>query len=446
MKYKSSIYNVVISELEEGRKLFYNTYSGIFSIMDKETFNICENIKHYCPTSVSDEKITRNIDLMLRTGYIVDADKDELSTLKLERVRNRHRNQVLLLTIALTMDCNMNCPYCYEKRNLSSIGELQLGQLYDFVKVHFNTNPDIKKLSVTWYGGEPLLQKEAIYSLSEKFIELCNENEKKYSASIITNGVLLDTDTANKLATDCKVTYAQITIDGMRELHNKRRILSDGKDSFEIITNNIDACKDIIRVNVRVNTDKENAGDIDAMLNHFINERGWKSNPSFYLSPIEIDEESGCVADKTLCLQGEEFADIKIKSIRASYTADRVNVAHTFFPSRKTVFCAGEGSLNYVVDPGGNIYNCFRHVGIEEHITGHISKPFLVTENYGKWLLADIHENCKKCVYLPMCMSGCALYRFSDKGEPKCFHTSFTYKDVLKLAYEDYMTQKSILQ
>jgi len=444
MGYKKSMYNVIIEELKDARKLIYNTNTGIFGIIDQETFSVYEDISNYRSASVTDKNILNNVDLMLRAGYIVDAEKDELSTLKLERAMRRHKTPILGLTIALTLDCNMNCPYCYEKKNLLSIGEQQQEQIYSFVKAHFNANPDIKGLSIAWYGGEPLLQKEAIYNLSEKLIGLCSESNKEYSASIITNGVLLDRDTANRLATDCKVATAQITIDGMKELHNKRRILASGEDSFEIITNNIDACKDLIRINVRVNTDKENASEIDELVNFFLKEKGWTGNPSFYLSPVDLSDDSDCTLDKSICLHGEEFADINMKAIHANYAADRASVARSFFPRRKAVFCAGEGYSNYVIDPEGNYYNCFQHVGKKEHITGHISKPFTVTQNYGKWLLANIHKKCEGCEYLPMCMGGCALGRLSDSGEPQCFYTSFTYKDVLKLAYEDYITHKSV--
>ena len=46
-------------------------------------------------------------------------------------------------------------------------------------------------LSVTWFGGEPLMACEVIKSLSERMIRLCEENRMEYTASIVTNGWFL---------------------------------------------------------------------------------------------------------------------------------------------------------------------------------------------------------------------------------------------------------------
>ena len=118
MDYKKSNYNVEIETLEDGRKLIYNTYTGIFGIMDDKTqsiFNDIENIN--VSTGDTDDKVSKTIDIMTRAGYIINADKDELATIRIERARNRHRGSSLNLTIAPTMDCNMCCPYCYENKS-----------------------------------------------------------------------------------------------------------------------------------------------------------------------------------------------------------------------------------------------------------------------------------------------------------------------------------------
>jgi len=443
MTYKKSRYNILIDELSDGRSLLYNSCSGSFGIMDAKTRPVFEDIENYCADDV-DEDIARNVDLMRQAGYIVDAALDELAAVKLERSRHRMSNPHLSLTIAPTMDCNMNCPYCYENKSAVAMSEEVQQQLLEFVQVHFKSNADIKSLHVTWYGGEPLMQKDVIYSLSNKLIEICETNEKAYTAGIITNGALLDIETAKRLVEECRIGHAQVTVDGMRDTHNARRILASGEDSFTIVTRNIDACKDILPINVRVNVDKNNADEVDVLTKYFIDDMGWKGNPQFYVSPVEIQEGDSCSLDSSVCFQGEEFADISLKTIRAGYETNREAVVRSFFPRRRAMFCSGEGANSYVIDPEGNYYNCYRHVGMAEHVTGHISKPFLVTKMYGEWLLADIKDKCEKCEYLPMCMGGCAVYRLDGNKEPKCFFASFTYKGVLKLAYEDYAAQRTI--
>jgi uncharacterized protein len=455
MKLKKSNYNVEIEALEDGNKLIYNTYSGVFGIMDKKTQAIFDSIESTKVVLVDASDTgnemgninTRNetlktVDIMFRAGYIVDADKDELTTIKLERAKGRHRENALNITIAPSLDCNMACPYCFEDRDDLVMSIETQSQLVSFVKTHLEGYPNIKHLGISWYGGEPLMQKDIIYSLSEKLIKLCKEKGVKYSASIISNGILLDPETAKHLKDYCKISGIQITIDGLKETHNARRILIGDGDGFDIIVNNIEACKDILNISVRVNVDKENVCDIKQLTRYFLEEKGWKGKPSFHLAPID-DYDGTCLISKSKCLLGEEFAAVDIQCIRATYAHNRDAVVHQFFPSRKPVFCGGESVLGYVVGPNGSVYNCYVHIGNRERITGHVSKPFVFTDEYGKWLLSDIHSKCEKCSFLPMCMGGCMVHRMNNGGEPTCFRTFYTYKDVLKLAYDDYLIQVS---
>jgi len=440
MTYKKSMFNVIVDELVDGRKLLYNTFTGVFGVMDKDTEDVYSTIETLPPLSDADDTTLQCVNIMHRSGYIVDTGKDELATVKLERSIGRSRNHTLSLTIAPSMDCNMACPYCYENRNAFVMTEEMQDTLFNFVKSHIDRIATIKNVSVTWYGGEPLMQKDIIYSLSKRFTELCEEREKHYSAGIISNAALLDVETAKRLVEDCKVNNMQITIDGMREMHNSRRILISGDDSFGIIVRNIDACKDIIPITVRVNVDKDNANEMDELVKFFLEEKGWGNSPAFYLAPVTDSE--GCEMDNSVCLQSEEFAELDIKRIRASYAHNREAIARMFFPRRRPLFCNGEGTLSYVVDPEGYYYNCYQQIGNKSQSTGHISKPYMVTEEYGKWVLADIPQKCETCEYLPMCMGGCGLYRIPDGGDAVCFRDAFTYKDILKLAYEDYVAQK----
>ena len=174
MDLKKSIYNVIIDEMSDNRKLIYNTYSGIFGILDKKSQYIFDNIENYNTHDVQSDK---NINVMLRAGYITDSANNELAKVKYDRMYGRYTKNIISLTIAPTMDCNMSCSYCYEKRNKSIMKEETQEQIYTYVKSIFNTKPHVLGLSVTWYGGEPLMQKEIICNLSKKFIDLCNEQK-----------------------------------------------------------------------------------------------------------------------------------------------------------------------------------------------------------------------------------------------------------------------------
>ena len=50
----------------------------------------------------------------------------------------------------------------------------------------------LKSISITWYGGEPLLKQETIDRISTNIIKIADENGIKYFSNIVTNGYLID--------------------------------------------------------------------------------------------------------------------------------------------------------------------------------------------------------------------------------------------------------------
>lgn len=80
MKYKKSFYNIEVAKLADDRKLVYNAFTGIFGIMDKSTQALYECIENIETKDLQDAENIKTIDIMARSGYIIDADKDELAT------------------------------------------------------------------------------------------------------------------------------------------------------------------------------------------------------------------------------------------------------------------------------------------------------------------------------------------------------------------------------
>ena len=246
---------------------------------------------------------------MLQAEYVVEDNINELDLIKLISLSSRFLNKSLNLTIAVTLDCNMNCPYCYEdKSNLSMTEEIQ-DSLCDFIENYLKTN-NCTALNITWYGGEPLLEKDLIYRLSERFIEITKKLKVGYGASIVTNGFMLDSDCAEHLKNKCNVNNAQLTIDGPSEIHNNRRILINGNGSFETIINNIENCKSFLNISVRINVDKDNIDSIENLIDYFTDVKNWGVNPRFYIAPVKIYNDNS-IYDISTCFSNSEFEKIR---------------------------------------------------------------------------------------------------------------------------------------
>lgn len=81
--------------------------------------------------------------------------------------------------------------------------------------------------------------------------------EKGYKFKAVTNGYEVEHYT-NLLGKD-SIYKLQITIDGPKEIHNKRRIHYKGYNTFDKIIKNIElALKRGVQINIRMNSDNEN--------------------------------------------------------------------------------------------------------------------------------------------------------------------------------------------
>jgi Fe-coproporphyrin III synthase len=111
-----------------------------------------------------------------------------------------------------TARCNLRCLHCYAASDsVRRDAELSTAQ----AKKLLNDVLDVHAPVVLFSGGEPLLRPDLFELLAEaKHIGL--------RTVISTNGTLIDSDTAKKIA-EANVSYVGISIDGPEEFHNRFR-------------------------------------------------------------------------------------------------------------------------------------------------------------------------------------------------------------------------------
>ena len=312
------------------------------------------------------------------------------------------------LTICPTMGCNFDCPYCFENHRA---GKMSADVQDDVVALaeRMLEASDSKNLSITWFGGEPLLAPDVIESLSKRLMALVEERGGEYHAGIITNGYLL-TQEIVKMLDECKVTSAQVTIDGMREAHDATRHLAGGGPTFDRIIENLRApipFKVDIRHNVHA-SNRDQIDELEAFVNKLAEESGNKLH--YYPAPVsgsEVADERGKQVD-LLC--GGTDAEVGIRQD-----------AHRFMPGRGH-YCGAQSIWIVGIDDRGNLQKCWESVDKPELSfgTAHDWDPKNPLEtasrpdNLTKYLntanpVPD--DECRECVWLPLCAGGCPQKR-----------------------------------
>lgn len=402
-KYKNSVYNILIEKNKNG-SLIYNSHSGALFMIDKSTEDFLNEIKEN-----NNPQNFKNFKSLFKNGYIVDKNIDEVGFFEMKEkhlLYSMMANSVHYV-ICPTMSCNYTCLYCYEHENEKQIStdimsDDVIEKTLEFLKVQINKMNTIKDVKVTWFGGEPLLGINVIEKISRYLILYCQEKDIEYHASIITNGLLFDNNISKRCFEKLKIRMAQITIDGEKEIYRKYKGTTN--EAYDkVIKNIIDASK-YMRVNVRLNIDKNNYNSVMYAVKSLIENKEMNANIKFYLAPIKV-QKSNILAE--YMLDDEEFYNIKLKFWEMFIKNNYYDFIETEMPQMKYVSCGALTRNNYIIDPFGDLYKCERTIGEKKYCIGNVEEGLFY--NMQTFLFGEfkVDAKCKKCSIYPICRSGC---------------------------------------
>lgn len=147
-------------------------------------------------------------------------------------------NHAANMILEITNDCNMNCAYCHWGGN-SFINKKSQVMSYktakeavDWLLEHSSKS---KQLSVSFFGGEPLLHFDLVRKVYNYSTEVFGD---RCIYEISTNGTLLS-DKIIKWLADHKNISLNISLNGPPEIHDRLRPYRDGRTSHSDIIKNL---------------------------------------------------------------------------------------------------------------------------------------------------------------------------------------------------------------
>lgn len=426
---KWSKYNIFFYSTKYSCYLLYNMLSGFFIEVDEILANKIFNIKNDSQTikELSDEEVK----IFTENKILVESDDVELNKLKVAILANRFDSRNMHLTIAPTQSCNFKCKYCFEKDRPNKY----MNKSIETSIVNFVKKKNINKLNVCWYGGEPLLAKGTIRSLTKELKHIVY----KYNASIVTNGYLLDEDFIMELD-ELNIKYIQITLDGNKDTHNYRRPHETDNNSFDNIVKNIQSLirlKPRIQLSIRVNVDKQNINEFADVYKLI---KAISSNIHIYPGFVH-DTSTSCNLSPCLLNRNE-----KNNFYKKLYSQHGIYIKE-MIPQLTQSSCMARQLNSFLIDPNGNLYKCWHHLGVYDKIVGNICSE-QTFYNYGliaqyllKRSIAD-YTKCNQCKYFIVCGGGCPDLKFIEKNnESYCSIFKNNIASYLEMKYE-YLMKK----
>ncbi len=431
MEYKRSFYNVVFEHL--GHKYIYNTLSTALAQLDEKTYKcILEN----CITDIQQEFI----DQMTQSGFIVEKDVDEYEKYLLfyNNTRFLKTAKAFSITLIPTYNCNLACPYCMQGQNKQSdsINEKDLYRIVNFSKHEIeNTEANgihVEDIYVALYGGEPLLEKRALERFCWLMVELAKEKKCEIHFSMTSNFTLLDDEFIEVIKKYGIIT--QVSIDGTKEQHDRRRLTKGGKGTYDTIIKNLIKMKNNHledHLVIRLNIDRDNIQDAEAMISAVET----YSTDIYFGFLDHFKGNNDCFTD---CIAKENYSDeISAKLERISINHKFPRVARFGKQSPCTLNCVNK----YFVDYKFDIYKCEMVVNNPDMKVGSINQDGYFVPSAGYYhqmaINPDRYAECRDCILLPMCAGGCAgksYFKYS-KGTGRIEKSLCTFKESDLISY-----------
>lgn len=382
-KYKFSAYNIY---LDEKSGLVFNSVTQAISEFENKMLS------------------ADDLPDLIECGFIVPIETNEVGVLRNEYDQREDFCDELHLIIALTLDCQFRCVYCYENHPSIYMNEATKKSVVELVDKYARTG---KNISIVWYGGEPMLDFGSIKALTFEFQNICKSNGVHYTASMISNGYAFSEDSIKELD-NLLIASVQITVDGMKSIHESRRPMGSGEASFECIVENMVAIHQNTNteVHLRINVDKDNIQSAYELVTYL---------KDFGLCDIDVNlgmmKAFGCdhVCSKATnkLFSMKEFANEFVLFKEHLVNNGFYHAVEKMFPKYKVNSCTMDAPDTYVIDPDGFIYKCISKVGQKECSIGNVNDNF--DDNAHLVVNPFEFEMCSKCKCFPICKGGCLM-------------------------------------
>lgn len=404
---------IIVHTMDHEENLIFNGYTGSLNVVNSRIASFLHS-GFVEGSPLSDSEIE-----MLKTEYYLLEDETSLADLVYQKVQEFNgRSSVHKDTYVIcpTLDCNLFCPYCYEKSSCDRserINDAILTSILDFITK--NSISKERSAEISLFGGEPLLKENTPYN--QRIFSFAKAHD--LSCTIITNGTTISDESVYELMKEYAgiISHVQVSMDGTKEYHNTMKFTADGSGTFDQVIENISRILSLgISATVRFNISKANVSEIEKV-SAFFQESTlcYYDNFNYYFAPIV---NSADINDPSLI----DEADLAIELERLNLL-DKCNLPLLgYFISaikstdepRLPAFqrCDANRSNYYVFSPDEYVYACTELLGMPEYSKGKYHPTYKAHANrmqfeYDNVLKAEGIPKCNACNISLLCGGGC---------------------------------------
>lgn len=405
-------------DVNKNETIIVNLINGLADVINKEVEN---SLKKNDFETISENDL-RNLK---NRNYLFENEKEYKEFIKniFDTASYYEKREIPNFLYIPSYNCNLCCSYCYQRGYTIDENGLGKNNVNEFFKYLKNKVSELEKnnknkyfnkdIVITLMGGEPLLIENR--NIIKEFVDICVEDG--YSFEIITNGITIK-DYIDIINVP-NLKGVQLTLDGAKAVHDKRRMARNGEGTFDHIMEAIEVLLGLdIDVHLRINVDNENIECLPCLaysLNDFY------SSNHFY-PYIFLLEHEGCMEYKNVL---EDYVALEkiYKMQKSEPLLNNIDIAYIgkeivdgifsedeFYPTTRK--CSSSKN-QYIYDSYGNVYKCWWGVG---NSTFKINKKD-EKRNDDLWKNRQISKikECISCKYRFLCGGGCIGRMIKDE-------------------------------
>jgi uncharacterized protein len=399
-------------------------------------------------------------------GFLAESREAEDAALEVffKDLREDHRH--LRVTLLTTLQCNFACDYCIQGDHgeyNASAAKMSLptaDRVAGWIAERLDRlQPE--RFTITFFGGEPLLNLPVVYHLAETLAEACASRGIAMAINVITNGLLLTEAVVDRLL-PFGLNGIKVTLDGDQPTHDQLRPLRGGQGTFDRILRNLSAVAHKVRISIGGNFDLDSAGSYPALLDYLkaqpfaeriakvafkpvirapITQKAELATPSALsggrVIPLTMINEASAPLQGTCMTAAGNGGGTSTPCDSCHVVDERMSWLRT--ETRARGFSTPDGvhmgpcelhrTHAYTIGPEGSLYPCPGFTGEARLSVGHI-EPALDTARADTRARFAAHEPwraCGDCSLIPVCGGGCSVASHAEQGDmskPSCHKPS----------------------
>lgn len=384
------------------KTLLYNTLNKSLLMVDRSLAR--SQIED--PASFSESEL----ETLYEFECFVNDDYDDNEAARQRLAGHWDKEKTVEFIIHVTNRCNCQCVYCYEAGIYGKPIMFDSLAILDSFLCECKLSSLYENASLSFHGGEPSLYPDIVVAL----YKVVNKFYPRTQSTMVSNGVLLHTPKVLQALQEVNLKKVLITIDGHRDIHDKRRPSKTRESSFDNIMLSLEALMEAsIPIHISTNIDKANYREIDYVYEEIIK----KYAPNdFYIAKVCSGEQNH-YAD---CLSDSEFDEI----ITDFYTRHGLisNGCNDLYEEYfGTFICSSKSRHVLIIDSFGDVYSCISLTGDKRYTMGNIKDGFNLIKMRMEAYMSDVFSSsCGTCMYLPMCYGGCQLGKLTMEDSQGC--------------------------